>query len=92
MNHEQIKKALHEQGLSFAALAAATGRSYQSLTIVSQGKAKSRPSALIIASAIGKPVEEVFPNNPEYARPDKTNNVAKAKEILIAAGLSNLVA
>ncbi|NPA72707.1 MAG: transcriptional regulator [Gammaproteobacteria bacterium] len=92
MTHEQIKKALQERGLSFAAIAKATGRTYMSLTIVSQRKAKGRPSALIIAGALSMPVSDVFPDVPQYAMPARESNVNRAKQILKDAGLSEYVA
>ena len=95
MNHQQIKKALNDKGLTFAALASATGRHYQSLTAVSSRTSQSKPAALIISAALGLPVEEVFPDIPKYSETtirNKEQSVKRAKEILIAAGLKDLVA
>ena len=74
MTHEEIKKALKERGFSFAALAKASNRTHTSLMVVSNRTAKGRPSALIIAAALGKTVTEVFPDIPQYAHASKGND------------------
>lgn len=96
MNHAEIKKALSDAGLSFSSLAEATGRNAQNFSAVSRRKVLSRPAALIIAAALQKSIKEVFPDVPQYAAPSKTSQrqkgIDKAKELIKAAGLSNLVA
>jgi len=97
MNHEEIKKALQNKGHSFTSLAKATGRTYQSLTVVSQRKARSVRAAMIIAAGLGLSVEDVFPDIPEYRNKpadeyDKEAAVNRAKEALVKAGLGELVA
>lgn len=96
MTHDEIKKALKDRGLSFTALANATGKKYQTLTAVSMRNATSKPAAKIISAGVGKPIEEVFPDIKQYSMPDKQqqaeNSIDKAKEVLKDAGLGDLVA
>lgn len=96
MNHNEIKKALRDAGLSFTSLAAATGRNPQNFSAVSKRDVKSRPTAMIIAAALEKPIEDVFPDIPQYAEPSREQkakeSVDKAKQLIKAAGLSELVA
>lgn len=68
MTHEEIKKGLADNGLNFSALARASRRSYQLFSGVSSRKQTSLYAARIIAAALEKSVEEVFPDKPEYAR------------------------
>lgn len=96
MNHDEIKKALNDAGLSFTSLAEATGRNPQNFSAVSRRKVLSRPAAMIIAAALQKPIEQVFPDIPQYAQPSKTSQrkegIDKAKQLIKAAGLGGLVA
>lgn len=96
MTHDEIKKALKNNGLNFSALAGASGRTYQSLTQISERKSKSQPAAKIIAAGVGKPISEVFPDIPEYLEPDKEQGkaarVERAKEALRKANLDVAVA
>lgn len=96
MNHDEIKKALNDAGLSFSALAEATGRNPQNFSGVSRRKILSRPVALIISAALQKPIEKVFPDVPQYAAPTREQKskegIDKAKKLIKAAGLSELVA
>lgn len=95
MNHTEIKKALSNVDLTFAALGEATGRNPQNFSAVSRRKIQSRPVALIIAAALEKPIVEVFPDVPQYVNPSKKaqkeQRVDKAKKLIKAAGLRELV-
>lgn len=96
MNHEEIKRALTDKGLTFAALARAAGMLPQSLTICSARKGLSRPAALVIAAGLEMPVEKVFPDKPQYQCPsskekkDKANGLAR--EALNKAGIKTTAA
>ena len=91
MTHNEIKKALKKNGLNFTALATASDRSYQSLTQTSLRQSKSQPAAKIIAAGVGKPINEVFPDVPEYLEPSKEQGkearIERAKELLEQAGI-----
>lgn len=96
MNHEEIKKALRDRGMTFAALAKATGKKYQTLTACSMRKATSKPCALIIAAGLGMDVTEVFPDVEQYKQEGRKElsegGVDRAKAALKEAGLGELVA
>lgn len=96
MNHNQIKKALHDKGLTFAALAQASGKKYQTLTACSMRKAVSKPCALIISAGLGMDVTEVFPDVEQYKSRSReeltTGSLDKAKEALKRAKLEVAVA
>ncbi len=96
MNHDQIKKALHDKGLTFTALAKASGKKYQTLTACSMRKATSKPCALIIAAGLGMDVNEVFPDVEQYKSKSRkeltTGSLDKAKAALKKANLEVAVA
>ena len=91
MSHEEIKKALHKNGLTFSALAKASGKHSSNLISCSNRSSRSRPSALVISAALGMPVTEVFSDIPAYTEAPKSllteESVNKAKKLLENAGL-----
>ncbi|WP_178860761.1 helix-turn-helix domain-containing protein [Thiomicrorhabdus cannonii] len=91
MNHEEIKSALAERGYTLSAACEAMGRSYVQFYNVTNRSSKSFYIANSIAVLIDKPVEEVFPDIPQYAdgnRPNKNQNMIDAgKAKLKEAGL-----
>lgn len=91
MTHDEIKKALKDKGISFSALAKASGKKYQTLTACSMRNAISKPAAQIICAGLGKPIREVFPDVPQYLEPSREqrskDSVARAKELLSEAGI-----
>jgi len=91
MTHEEIKKALKDRGLSFSALAQASGRTYQSLSTCSQRKCISKPAATIVAAGLGMDVVDVFPDVEQYKNPARNesaaSSLAKAKKVLEAADI-----
>lgn len=86
MTHEEIKKGLREKNLSFSALAKASKKSPETFRGVSLGDITSAPVAKIIATALDKPIQEVFPDNPEYVEKTREEQIAdrnrKAKQIV----------
>ena len=87
MNHEEIKNALHDKGLTFAALAQASGKRYQTLTACSMRKATSQPAARIIAAGLGLDIQKVFPDVASYSRPSRQGGLEKAKAALEKANI-----
>ncbi len=96
MNHDEIKKALHDKGLTFTALAQASGKKYQTLTACSMRKAVSKPCALIIAAGLGMGVDDVFPDVEQYRKRSRleltSGSLDKAKEALEKANINVAVA
>jgi lambda repressor-like predicted transcriptional regulator len=66
MNHAEIKAALSAKGLTFIAIATASGRNYQTLTACSMRKCTSYPAASVIALALEQDVTAIFPDVPQY--------------------------
>lgn len=92
MTHEEITKALSEAGFSWRAAGKAVGRTGTMLIRVSQRDAVSRPVALALSMLINSPVEEVFPDVPDYHGEDPKvaleRKIAEAREKLKKAGLA----
>jgi lambda repressor-like predicted transcriptional regulator len=66
MDTKQIKAALEAKDCSIPILAKAINKSYSAVYSVCQRKMDSSAIAVFIAKAIEKPVEEVFPDKPQY--------------------------
>lgn len=66
MDTKQIKAALEEKDCNFSILAEAIGKTYSAVYGVCQRKIDSAAIATLIAKAIETPVEDVFPDKPQY--------------------------
>lgn len=90
MTHDDIKAALAEKGYSLSAASEAMGRSYLQLYNTTNRKTKSRYVARSLAVLLDMPIEEIFPDCPEYSE-KKVNKSQKAIDAgrakLIEAGL-----
>jgi len=62
MNASEIKQALAEKGINLAILGEATSHSPQRFSSVINRSQKSTPLAKIVAKAIDRPFDEVFPD------------------------------
>ncbi|PIP98521.1 MAG: hypothetical protein COW76_20380 [Shewanella sp. CG18_big_fil_WC_8_21_14_2_50_42_11] len=92
MTGEEIRKALNEKDLSFAAIGRALGHSTgTAVSRICHRQATGRITARFIADALDLPIEEVFPEKPEYSddpkRLKKTQAEAALREKAEAAGL-----
>lgn len=91
MTHDEIKSALNNAGYSLAAACEVMKRSYVQFYNVTNRKSKSKYIANSIAALLGKSVEEVFPDVPQYA--DETVKdrdpqlIEDGRQKLIDAGL-----
>lgn len=96
MSHEEIKKDLKNKGISFSALAKASGRKYQTLTAVSNRSAVSKPCALVICAGLGKDISDVFPDVEQYNQPSRQEaaeeSLKKARKALKKADIEIAVA
>lgn len=83
MTGEEIRKALKKKDLSFAAIGRALGHSTGvAVSRICHRQASGRITARFVADALGLPVEEVFPEKPEYADDPKQIRKARAEAAL----------
>lgn len=66
MDSRAILSSLKSAGINFSIVAEAIGVSTNMVSSVAARKATSRRVARAIARAIDKPIEQVFPDKPEY--------------------------
>jgi len=94
MNGEEIRKALREKNLSFAAIGRALGHSTgEAVSRTCHRKANSRAVANLIANRLGLSVSEIFPDKPEYAdEPVAVKRMRAETEAREAAKAAGLVA
>ena len=69
MDAKHILNALHSKGLSYRRLANMLDVSKALISNVSARRASSHRIAVALATAIDKPIEQVFPDVPAYHRP-----------------------
>lgn len=69
MDRQEILKELRARGMSYSLVATALGVSPQHVAQVACRRAQSRRTAIALATAIGRPVADVFPDFPQYAAP-----------------------
>lgn len=69
--HERIKGALVLRGLSLKALAAELGVVPTAVSLVSQGKGRSRRIEAAIASAVGSTPEKIWPDRYQDRKGEK---------------------
>lgn len=84
MKGTDIKQALHKCGVSLAMIAETIQCHPNVLSNVIYRRGISKPAADAIAKVLGKPVTEVFPDVPSYARerlPSGKNKAAKLAEL-----------
>jgi len=75
MDHEAIKKALAEKGLTLTAAAKSMSRSYRTLLRITKREAKSIYVSNALAALIDKPVEDVFPELKGSSKKLKTSEI-----------------
>ncbi|MEW8494262.1 MAG: helix-turn-helix domain-containing protein [Candidatus Thiodiazotropha taylori] len=66
MNGNQILLCLKKAGISFTDIAKIQSVTPQAVSAVAHRKGDSGPIARAIATALGKPIEDVFPDRPQY--------------------------
>lgn len=88
MNKNQIKKELAIQGYDLSLVAEALNKSPSLISKVVARQAKSKGVAEAIAKIIGKNVEKVFPDVPEYrhdipsTHSERASKVSELKKLL----------
>lgn len=88
MDSLKIKTELAQRGFDFSMLAKALGKSPSLISKVAARKARSRSVAEAIAKALGRSVEEVFPDVEQYQIPLRTQHDRKQKERELVALLN----
>lgn len=91
MKHEQITAALNKAGHTWGTASEAIGKTKTTLISVSQRKTTSRPVARALSLLIEIPVEEVFPDKPDYhgkGKKKRSDIVDSARAKLKKAGLA----
>lgn len=89
MNGPEILEALNEQGLTFSDIGRLLHLSPQNIWSVANRRQKSTRVARALCVAIGKPIGEVFPDQPRYALQDPKAKAERLKALqkeLAAAG------
>lgn len=85
MDSNKIKKELAQRGFDFSMLAKALGKSPSLISKVASRKARSQSVALAIAKALGRPIDEVFPDVESYHGPaiaTKQDREQKERELV----------
>lgn len=86
MDSRNILEALQAKGINFSIVAEAIGVSTNMVSSVASRKATSRRVAKAISKAIDLPIEQVFPDKPDYHSPvPRQTKVAALKKDLSAA-------
>jgi len=67
MEFEDIKQALRKNGCSISIIARVLNKSHSAVRQVAMGTHTSREIAIAIATAVNKPISEVFPNIISYS-------------------------
>lgn len=86
MEHQAIKEALQQKGVSFTAIAQVINKTPQAVTSVAARRTESQLIAMAIATALELPVGEVFPDIPRYAKKRETNDSRKKRAEKLLAG------
>lgn len=73
MDAIRIRELLKDKGYNFTRIAKAMGMSAEYVAFVAHRKRQSHSIAIAIATAIGKPVDLVFPDVPLYHEPFLTD-------------------
>lgn len=81
MTPKEIKSALKAKGYSSAMIADVLGKSVASVSGVVNGNSISYPIAEAVSKAIGKSVQEVFPNVESYRQPKAQLREQKTQEL-----------
>lgn len=94
MTGEEIRLALKDKDLSFAAIGRALGHTTgTAVSRICHREASGRMTARFVANAIGLSVEDVFPDRPEYADEPKDLRKSRAEaELRVKARDAGLVA
>lgn len=74
MNTEEIKATLQDQGITYAAIAEASDLTVSYISSIITRRTTSKRASTIIAKAMGKSVEKVFP---ELFDPSKKHGVRR---------------
>lgn len=88
MDRNQIQKELNALGYNLSIVAEAIEKSPSLVSKVIARKAKSRFVAEALCKILQKPIEEVFPDIPEYGLPtpvsssDKENRIKEIQKLL----------
>ncbi|WDE07271.1 XRE family transcriptional regulator [Thalassomonas viridans] len=77
MDFDSIKQALQNNGCSFAIIARALNKSHASIRQVATRQNTSKKIAQAISIGVGKPIKEVFPENPAYHIENRFENKAE---------------
>jgi len=89
MNHHEIRDALVAQGLNLAMIAEALEVSPVAVGQVTARKTTSRRIATAVASAIGRPIADVFPDVESYrSTPRPVSRQARLQELKASLQLS----
>lgn len=73
MDAKRIRELLHAKGYNFTRIAKVVGMSDVYVAMVADRKRHSHLIAVAIATAIGRPINQVFPDVPQYHEPFLTN-------------------
>ena len=91
MNSEQIKTALREKNCTLAIIADSLGVAANAVSQVIHRHSRSFNIANGIAIILEKPINEVFPDVPEYAEPNLSRTRNKAKRSARVTEVKNLL-
>lgn len=92
----EIRKLLKAQGLTFTDIARMLKVTVPHVWQVAHRKRESARVGQALAVALGKPVIEVFPDQPDYTRPveridpkTREKSIKKVSSLLVRSGLSD---
>ena len=86
MDAKRIRELLKNKGYNFTRIAKVVGMSPEHVALVANRKRQNHAIAIAIATAVGRPVNVVFPDVPLYHEPYRTD---EQREDILARELQN---
>lgn len=84
MDAKRIRELLKRKGYNFTLIANVVGMSPEYVALVASRKRQNHSIAIAIATALGRPVDQIFPDVPLYHEPFLT---AEQREDMLAQEL-----